>query len=560
MNLLKTTLIALISLSSVVANAAIENEIRSGVRDCRGGEGKNVPFITWGADLVTISANGSSLTTQSGSYFDKNGLSVTLKREDSLVNQVNNYVSCKTPWLRITSGQMNLLDFLNNDERTKMVAALQLSWSNGGDALVSTKGIKSIKDLKGKKIAVMKDGPHIDYMVGLLADEGLSVNDVQIVYTKDLTGESDDTPYMKMLNGEVDAAMVIIPDAMTLTSGGKVGTGADFSVEGATITVTTKDASRVISDLLVVRKDYFEKNRDEIQKFVNAWLRAEEDFVKGGNKNKELIKAGATYLLDSPTALSDMNGLILDAETSGYEMNKKFFSDKNWPRSFDNLNNEISKNYSLYKIAKNTQQKLNANWNYEQLKMGISTFVAEKSSFSDEMYSKVSRDITNKAMVGSLDSDTLFEFKINFKPNDNTLNEALFEQEFNKVIDLMSKYAGAIVTVEGHADPLQYLKLKKKGAGQVELSRTRQSAKNTSQSRANAVVNAIMNKASERGVIVDEKQFVSIGHGFENPLTGKDSVTNEPLAPKSESEWLSNMRVVFKIVKIQSEASEFELL
>lgn len=560
MNILKVGLLSLICSLSLVANASIEEEVSAGIRDCRGGEGSNVPFITWGADLVTISANGGSLETKEDSFFDKNGLKLKLKREDSIVNQVNDYMSCKSPWLRITSGQMGLLDFLNKDDRTKMVALLQLSWSNGGDALVSGKGIESIKDLKGKKIAVMEGGPHVDYLVGLLADEGLSVNDVKIVYTKDLTGESDDTPYMKMLEGEVDAAMVIIPDAMTLTSGGKVGTGADFSVKGATITVTTKEASRVISDMYVVRKDYFEKHKEEVQKFTNAWLRAEEEFVKGKNKDKDLIKAGALYLLDSPTALSDVNGLILDAETSGYEMNKKFFSDNNWPRSFNNLNKEIAKNYSTFGIAKNNFDKLNANWNYDQLKMGISTFVAERSSFSEEDYSAISRDITNKAMVGSLDKDTLFEFKINFKPNDNTLNAALFENEFNKVIDLMSKYAGAVVTVEGHADPLQYLKLKKGNAGKVVLSRTRQSAKNTSQSRANSVVSAIIEKANERGVIVDENQFVSIGHGFENPLTGKNGVTNEPLAPKSKEEWLSNMRVVFKIVKIQSEATEFELL
>jgi len=64
----------------------------------------------------------------------------------------------------------------------------QLSWSAGGDALVVSSKIKKPSDLKGKTIAVQAYGPHVDYLAKVLTDAGLSVKDVKIKWTKDLTG------------------------------------------------------------------------------------------------------------------------------------------------------------------------------------------------------------------------------------------------------------------------------------------------------------------------------------------------------------------------------------
>lgn len=551
----------------VMANAAdytkqvpMNQKVKEGIRDCRGGEGKNVPMITWGADAVTLMANGNSLTTQKGSVFSDAGLKVTLKREDVFSKQVAAYLKCETPWLRLTVGQLGLVSkMLNSDERTKLIPALQLSWSNGGDALVVSKGIKSAKDLKGKTVVLTADGPHIDYLASILSDAGLSLGDVTIKYTKDLTGDSDATPALAMLEGEADAVMVIIPDALALTSDGNVGTGAEGSVKGARILLSTKSASRVISDLYAVRKDYFDANKAEVQNFVHAWLKAEEKFVKSESKNKNVIKATAKYLLDAESAMADAEGLIADAETAGFVMNKRFFTDAGWPRSFSKLNKEVQSNFKKFGLVKSVTSVNHANWNYDQLQAGITTLVAETNVFSDKQYQNIVNAVSNRAATGNLDDNALFTFQINFQPNSNTISQSLFVKEFQKVIDLSAKYAGAVITIEGHADPLGYLKAKKKGQGAAILSRIRQSARNTSQSRANAVQDSIMSLAKDAGFSMDKSQFIALGHGFEQPQTGMGA-DGEPMPPKSKAAWLSNMRVVFKIVNVESEASEFELL
>ena len=64
--------------------------------------------------------------------------------------------------------------------------------------------------------------------------------------------------------------MAISPDALKLTSNGTVGTGAEGSVKGARMLLSTKTASRIIADVYAVRKDYFDTHRAEVQKFVHG--------------------------------------------------------------------------------------------------------------------------------------------------------------------------------------------------------------------------------------------------------------------------------------------------
>src|SRR3989344_3306607 len=54
---------------------------------------RKVPVITWGGDIATTFANGNAKTTQKGSIFDREGLSITLFREDDFTKQVRAYLT-----------------------------------------------------------------------------------------------------------------------------------------------------------------------------------------------------------------------------------------------------------------------------------------------------------------------------------------------------------------------------------------------------------------------------------------------------------------------------------
>ena len=152
-----------------------------------------------------------------------------------------------------------------------------------------------------------------------------------------------------------------------------------------------------------------------------------------------------------------------------------------------------------------------------------------------------------------------FKTEIFFAANQKTMPTDLYKDDFKEIIRLAGTYAGAVITVEGHCDPLRYLQLKKANANGSVLRETKQSAKNLSVNRAMEVRDNIINYAQENGYSIDASQFTVIGHGITQPKTGVDK-RGEPLAPPNEKAWLSNMRVVFRIIQIEAEASAFELL
>jgi hypothetical protein len=82
--------------------------VSASVRDCRGEEGSNVKYITWGADLILTYANGNSKETKADSIMANEGLNLKLRREDDFVKQVEGYLRCDTPYLRATQGQANM--------------------------------------------------------------------------------------------------------------------------------------------------------------------------------------------------------------------------------------------------------------------------------------------------------------------------------------------------------------------------------------------------------------------------------------------------------------------
>jgi ABC-type nitrate/sulfonate/bicarbonate transport system substrate-binding protein/outer membrane protein OmpA-like peptidoglycan-associated protein len=531
------------------------------VGEC-GGKATQAFVITWGGDIATIVAQGNQKSTAAGSIFAQQGLNLTLKREDDFTKQVSSYLKCESPYLRGTLGMINMAaDVTEKDSRTKMQTIYQHTWSAGGDAMVVKGGIKNAKNLKGKTIALQAYGVHVDYLSRILSDAGLTMRDVKLRWTKDLTG-TDNTPMKAFYEPDVDAAMVISPDAMALTSGGKIGDGSEDSVKGAKILLSTKTANRIIADVYAVRSDYFASHREEVAKFVHGLMLADEATANLFKNKKaqpgqynQMISAAASILLDSPQATADAEGLYGDCEYVGWKGNVKFFGDKNYPRNFEHLNGEIQKSFTALGIMRSKVVLSHAKWDYNSFKSGLhNTAGVDAPKFDAE---KVAQLVTKKQKLGKFEEDEFLpSFEIYFKPNQDDFSDSQYADEFRHVIDRASTYGGAVITIEGHADPLHYLKKKKQGASQVELNQIKQGVKNLSLARANAVRASIIRFAKSKGVALDVSQFVVVGQGISNPKSGLCG--GDPCPPKTEQEWLSNMRVEFKMIQVEAETNVFE--
>ncbi len=534
--------------------------VKAKVQDVKSEGAVQVPLITWGGDIATILANGNSKNTAAGSIFAKQNLKLKLTRIDDFKQQVEAYMQGETPYLRGTMGMVNMAaELLNSDPRTKPIIIYQMTWSNGGDCLVAKSGIKSAKDLKGKTIALQAYGPHVDYLAKLLRDAGLKMSDVTIKWVKDLTG-TDSTPAEALNAKDVDAAMVIIPDGLMLTSNGSVGTGSEGSIKGAKIMLSTKSANRIIADVYAVRSDYFAAHKKDVQNFVHGLLLAEQD-VKALFKNKQArladykktVTAAAEILLDSAAATADAEALYGDCEYVGFQGNVKFFTDTNWPRNLHRLSDEVQTSFITGGLLSRKISLQPADWDYNALRTGLTGVDdVEAPKFNTKAVAQV---VAKKQNLGTLDEGELFSFEVFFKPNQNSFSADQYSDAFTKVVDLASTYGGAVIIVEGHSDPMGYLRKIKEKASDIVLTRTKQAAKNLSLTRAIAVRDSIMAYSAGKNVNLDPSQFTVMGHGIMQPNTGMCGQL--PCAPKAKEEWLSNMRVVFRIIQIEAEENAF---
>jgi outer membrane protein OmpA-like peptidoglycan-associated protein len=542
-----------------IGSPPLSSAVKESVKACAPMSVLQVPVITWGGDVATVLAAGGKTISEAGSLFDAEKLKVKLQREDVFANQLKNYLSCQSPFLRGTMGMMNLAtDVTGQDPRTRMIVIYQMTWSAGGDALVVKSSIKSPKDLKGKTVALQAYGPHVDYLTKILRDAGLSMRDVNIRWVKDLTGTKQ-TPKAALAKGDIDAAMVVTPDALALTSNGTVGTGSEDSIKGARILLSTKTASRVIADVYAVRADYYEANKSTVEAFVRALLAADlklAAMVKKGSSDpqyKKVIAGAAQILLDSEKAVADTEAMYKDAAMVGWSGNQRFFKEPNNPRSFENLNKEIGEAFVGLGLVSKAGKIEAVHWDWNALKKGASASQAEAPRFDPN---KLAQVVTRKAQEDKLGEGELFAFEVNFKPNQNAFSTSAYSDAFNKAIKLAATYGGAVITIEGHSDPLAYLRRKKDGATQVELNRIRQSAKNLALTRANGVRDSLLAFAKQKGLTLDASQFAVVGHGIDRPKSGLCGA--DPCAPASEKAWLGNMRVEFRIIQVEAEESVFK--
>jgi len=166
--------------------------------------------------------------------------------------------------------------------------------------------------------------------------------------------------------------------------------------------------------------------------------------------------------------------------------------------------------------------------------------------------------VAKRQQQGKLGEGELFSFEVLFAPNQDKFPADLYADAFKKVASLAATYGGAVITVEGHSDPMAYLRARKEGAAQVVLGRTQQSAKNLSLARSVAVRDSVIAFAKSQGTSLDPSQFAVVGHGISQPKSG--ICGGDPCAPKNEQEWKSNMRVEFRIIQIEAESSAFKPL
>jgi len=513
-----------------------------------------VPLITWGGDVATILAHDQGL-------FREEGLTTSLFLENTFPNQVKACFAGETPFLRGTMGMINAASELFSRNGLDLVVVCQLTWSTGGDALVTRRDIRSPAQLRGKTVALQLYGPHMDYLANILQNAGVPVGSVNYRWFRELSLPTTDTrgkiidPVSAFLGDEsIDAVMCIIPDAMNLTSGGRTGSGASGSVKGARIMLSTKTASRIIADVYAVRGDYYRSQPDKVKAFVRALMKGQEKLtaltVQGGQNTeyRKLLGHSADLLLGSPQAIPDIEALLGDCEFVGRNGQIGFFTGKGTTRTRARLTEEIQGSFIALGLLSGRATLRQADWDFADLTQGgISAPLIperEQQRFDTrKVEEKISVESTSWAEEG-----TLFQIDITFAPNQSAFSEEQYADDFKKALEIAQTYGGALIIIEGHSDPLGILKARQANRAAVEIGQMEQQAKNLSLERSRAVRASFLKYCGRRSYKIDESQFVSVGLGITRPKFSP---------PRTKEEWDANRRVVFRIKQVEAELSEF---
>ncbi len=514
-----------------------------------------VPLITWGGDVATV-------YTADAGLFRAEGLDVSLFVENNFPRQVERCLDGETPFIRGTMGMINTASEVFKRNGIELVVIYQLTWSTGGDALVTRSGVNRPQNLSGKTVALQLYGPHMDYLANILDNSGVAANGVTFKWFKELTYPSYDTrgkivdPVSAFSeDSSIDGVMCIIPDALSLTSGGKIGTGAAGSVKGAKILLSTKTASRIIADVYAVRGDYFAANKEKVESFVKALLKGEEalDRLKTQKKEnaqdyKKLMGHAAGLLFDSVQAIPEVEALLGDCDFVGYDGNVRFFTGVGTTRTMEQLTREIQSNFLKMNLMSSKVTLRSAQWDYTGMTGGLSQTSVKPKPMVQKFDTRKVQERISVESTSWAEEGTLFQVEINFGPNQSDFSDTQYAGDFKRAVGIAQTYGGALIIIEGHSDPLGILQARQKGLASVEISQMEQQAKNLSLERAREVRKSFLEYCKKQGLALDESQFVAVGMGISNPKYNP---------PKTKEEWNANRRVVFRIKQIEAELSDF---
>ena len=171
--------------------------------------------------------------------------------------------------------------------------------------LVDSGQVKSVRDLKGKKIAILAKGNIQHYLVGKMAEEvGLTVNDVELTF---LNAPNQVTAFETKA---IDAAYAVEPWV------------ARFAERGVAVPFRTPDKVKGLGPVqvgvIIYSGKFIKERRPVAERWMTAYLKAAELFHKSGTKDSAIAailekytKVPAKIIQAAIPPYQDPNGKLL---------------------------------------------------------------------------------------------------------------------------------------------------------------------------------------------------------------------------------------------------------
>lgn len=288
-----------------------------------------VGLSQWPGHMGFVLAAGG-LSTQPGSLAEKDGLDLEVVFIEDAPSKNKALQSGEVDFVWQTIDELPIAMANYREKNVEARVFLQLDWSRGGDACVATKEVQKVEDLQGKRSAVMMFSPDHTLFEFMITNSRLSREQAAEI-RKSTKFSLDDPTYARTQfeKKEVDVACLWEPD-VTLALDSRPGAHRLFS---------TEDATELVADVLLARKDYLDAHQDMAQKVARAWFAG----IALGNADKpaaaKLISTVANRFRDELGYDKTLAGLSWVKWTTLADNVKLFGVDGNAP-GFDRVYNQ----------------------------------------------------------------------------------------------------------------------------------------------------------------------------------------------------------------------------
>lgn len=215
-------------------------------------------------------------------FFKQVGLDVLLVKEDSYVQGVADLISGRVDFV----GDIALIDLVKRvSAGSALKVVLATDYSNGADGIVAKSDIKSIKEFKGKRIALEKETIGEYLLYDALRKNNLTLNDVTII---DLAAQEAAQAFIRK---EVDVTVTYEP-----------GLSSAVSLGQGNLIYTSADSPGLIIDVLAFRAGYLASNEGKAKAVVAAYFKA-IDYIDANPSGAYAI--GAKYFEVTPAEFQE---------------------------------------------------------------------------------------------------------------------------------------------------------------------------------------------------------------------------------------------------------------
>jgi len=204
---------------------------------------------------------------QEKGFFEQQGVKVESLYTDSYLNSVSSFSASKADGLATTLGSIMSIIGKEPDLQIPLIT----DESAGADVVVAQNKIKSIADLKGKRIAA-KVGDFGELLIThMLQKSNLTTDDVNL-----LSLEPESVP-KRLQTGDIQAGHTWFPYTLEATKA------------GAKILFSSNQTPGLIPGLFVFRSKVLRDRPDEIKAFIRGWFQAQDYWQTNPEESKQLI-------------------------------------------------------------------------------------------------------------------------------------------------------------------------------------------------------------------------------------------------------------------------------